>query len=247
MTESKSKRHIGYRVKAAREIASLNQNELARALGLKDHQTISAIENGKRALKPDELVKLTEVLDKDIDFFIDPFSVIGEAQFSWRVSDELSEQSLDGFEFKVGQWIGLLRWLRENQENREMDPLKYSLKLNTKSSFEDAIACAENLVKKLNLGLTPSEKLIDAVEKELDIPVLFVDTIETSEGYSISGATCHLQEMGAILINRNETEARRYFDLAHELFHALTWDAMQPDHRESNSTEHRTSAKRIEQ
>ena len=69
MIESISKKLIGYRVKAARESANLNQNELTKALGLKDRQTISDIENGKRALKPDELVKLTEVLDKDIEFF----------------------------------------------------------------------------------------------------------------------------------------------------------------------------------
>ena len=50
-----------------------------------------------------------------------------------------------------------------------------------------------------------------------------------------------------ILINRNESEARRFFDLAHELFHALTWDAMKADHRESNSVEARTKGKRIEQ
>lgn len=50
-------------------------------------------------------------------------------------------------------------------------------------------------------------------------------------GQSIPGATCHLEEMGVILINRNENEARRFFDLAHELFHALTWDADKPDHR----------------
>lgn len=89
--------------------------------------------------------------------------------------------------------------------------------------------------------------MIDKIERELDIPVLFVDTVDTADGQSISGATCHLEEMGVILINRNENEARRFFDLAHELFHALTWDAMKPDHRESNSVEERNKGKRIEQ
>lgn len=160
-----------------------------RSLRLNDRQSISDIENSKRALKPDELVRLTEILDRDIEFFIDPFSVVGEAQFSWRASNELSEKKLNDFEFKVGQWIGLLRWLRESKEDRHVNPLKYTLRLNVKSSFEDAIACAENLVKILNHGTIPAEQLI---EKILDIPVLFVDTIETPEGYSISGATCHL-------------------------------------------------------
>lgn len=247
MTTTISQKLIGYRVKAAREAMSWNQAQLTDALGLNDRQSISDIENGKRALKPDELVKLTEILDRDIEFFIDPFSVVGEAQFSWRAPNELSEKNLDGFEFKVGQWIGLLRWLRESEESRYINPLKYTLRLNAKSSFEDAIERAENLVKTLELGIIPAEQLIEKIEKDLDIPVLFVDTIETPEGHAISGATCHLQDMGAILINRNESEARRFYDLAHELFHALTWDAMKPDHRESNSLEERVGNKRIEQ
>ena len=35
-----------------------------------------------------------------------------------------------------------------------------------------------------------------------------------------------------MLINRDEVPGRRHFDLAHELFHILTWDAMPPDHVE---------------
>ena len=33
-----------------------------------------------------------------------------------------------------------------------------------------------------------------------------------------------------MLINRHEVAGRRHFDLAHELFHILTWDAMPPEH-----------------
>jgi Zn-dependent peptidase ImmA (M78 family) len=125
--------------------------------------------------------------------------------------------------------------------------LKRALRLSSQSSFEDAQERAESLAAELGLGVIPAETLIDKVERELDIPVLFVDTVDAAEGQSISGATCHLEEMGVILINRNESEARRFFDLAHELFHALTWDAMKPEHRESNSVEDRNKGKRIEQ
>ena len=49
------------------------------------------------------------------------------------------------------------------------------------------------------------------------------------------------------MVNRNESEARRYYNLAHELFHALTWDAMKPAHRESNSIDEHISGKRAKQ
>ncbi|MBE0509536.1 MAG: ImmA/IrrE family metallo-endopeptidase [Gammaproteobacteria bacterium] len=246
MSEHLSQRLIGYRVKAAREAFGWTQDQLAEAMGLKDRQSISDIENGKRALKPDELVLLTDTLEHELDFFLDPFQVAGEAQFSWRASPGLDENSLDGFELRAGQWIGLLRWLREKEQDRS-NPLKQSLRLTAQSSYEDAITRAESLVDALDLGVVPAERLAEKIEQELDIPVLYVDTIETPEGDSISGATCHLQDMGVILINRNEPEARRFFDMAHELFHALTWDAMKPDHRESNSFEDRAKGKRIEQ
>ena len=48
----------------------------------------------------------------------------------------------------------------------------------------------------------------------------------------ISGAACRLPELDTVLIARREVSGRRYFDLAHELFHILTWDAMPPQHCE---------------
>jgi Zn-dependent peptidase ImmA (M78 family)/transcriptional regulator with XRE-family HTH domain len=246
MLERISQKLIGYRVKAARVAAGWTQDRLTQGLGLNDRQSISDIENGKRALKPDELLGLSDLLDRDIEYFIDPFAVTGEAQFSWRAAPEVPKDSLDGFELKAGQWIGLLRWLREQQDSRT-SVLKRALRLSTQSSFEDAQERAESLAAELGLGVIPAETLIDKIERELDIPVLFVDTIQAEDGQSISGATCHLEEMGVILINRNETETRRCYDLAHELFHALTWDAMKPDHRESNSVEDRNKGKRVEQ
>ena len=246
MLEKISQKLIGYRVKAARDAKGWTQDQLTQGLGLNDRQSVSDIENGKRALKPEELLELSDLLDRDIEYFIDPFAVAGEAQFSWRAAPEVPEDSLDGFELKAGLWIGLLRWLRE-QQNSQTSVLKRALRLSAQSSFEDAQERAESLAAELDLGVIPAESLIDKIERELDIPVLFVDTVEAEDGKSISGATCHLEEMGVIVINRNETEARRFYDLAHELFHALTWDVMKPDHRESNSVEDRNKKKRIEQ
>lgn len=246
MLEKISQKLIGYRVKAAREAKGWTQQQLTQGMGLNDRQTVSDIENGKRSLKPDELLMLSDLLERDLEFFIDPFAVAGEAQFSWRTAPEVPEDSLDGFELKAGQWIGLLRWLRK-QQGSQSSVLKHALRLSSQSSFEDAQHSAESLVVELNLGVIPAEGLIKKIEKELDIPVLFVDMVDTAEGNSISAATCHLEEMGVILINRNENEARRFFDLAHELFHALTWDAMRPEHRESNSLSERHKGKRIEQ
>ena len=48
----------------------------------------------------------------------------------------------------------------------------------------------------------------------------------------VSGAACRLPDLDVVLINRDEVPGRRHFDLAHELFHILTWEAMPPVHVE---------------
>jgi Zn-dependent peptidase ImmA (M78 family) len=60
----------------------------------------------------------------------------------------------------------------------------------------------------------------------------------------ISGAACRLPELDVVLINRHEVVGRRNFDLAHELFHILTWDAMPPEHTEEARE---TGGNRVEQ
>jgi Zn-dependent peptidase ImmA (M78 family) len=77
------------------------------------------------------------------------------------------------------------------------------------------------------------------MERELGILVLMVDAFQ-----GISGAACRLPELDVVLINRHEVEGRRHFDLAHELFHILTWDAMPPEHSEDARE---TGGNRVEQ
>jgi Zn-dependent peptidase ImmA (M78 family)/transcriptional regulator with XRE-family HTH domain len=211
----------------------MTQEALSAAMGIADRQTISTIEKGERAVKPVELVRLSELLGRDIDHFLDPFVVDGEAQFSWRATDALPDDDLRSFEERAGMWVGLLRFLRR-WNAAESEPFGFNLRLSVHSSFEDALAMGEAVAEKLKLGAVPAASLVEKVEEALDIPVLFVDAVEGPRG-KVSGATCHLPDLGVILINRNEPEARRNYDLAHELFHALTWNQMPPNHREGQT------------
>jgi Zn-dependent peptidase ImmA (M78 family)/DNA-binding XRE family transcriptional regulator len=247
VSDTISQRSIGFRVRAAREAKGWTQDELAVLLHLENRQSVSDLENGKRSVRPDELVVLSDALERELDYFVEPFSVAGEAQFNWRVSPKVPESALNEFEDRSGSLVGLLRWLREQQASNT-SALKRNLRLSQHSTFETAQARAEQLGIELELGRTPAHTLLQKVEKQLDIPVLMVDP-DTLTGGSISGATCHLEEMSCILINRKESEARRAYDLAHELFHALTWEAMRPERRETNVTHKRepSGRKRIEQ
>ncbi len=233
---------IGRRIQLAREECGLSQADLASRLAIASHQSISELEKGNRRLQPQELVKLAEVLDKDTDYFVDPFSLVGEAQYSWR----RSRGTEDGTEFeaRADRLVGLLRWLRL-QDEEALEPLKSTLRLSECSTFDDAERTGERLADTLKLGPVPADRLLEKVQSELDVPVLYVDMNDRS----ISGATVHLGDFSCILINRAESLGRRNFDLAHEVFHALTWDAMRPELFEINTLgEHGTGKKaRIEQ
>lgn len=226
-------RSLGYRVRDARDQKDWSQEKLSEQLGFKDRQTISDIETGKRSLRPEEIVRISELLDVPVEDLLDPFSVVGEANYSWRASKEIGDEALREFENQMSRVVGLLRWMR-NKDSIKANPLKQSLKVDKTATFELAQERAEQLGKTLELGMIPAELLVERIENRLDIPILFIDVDHSNASDQISGATCHLHDLGVILVNRNESPGRRNFDIAHELFHALTWDSIPPDHRESN-------------
>ena len=209
----------------------MTQQALSLAMGFADRQTLSAIENGERRVQSAELVRFSDVLERPIDWFIDPFVIAGEAQFSWRVAKDVSDEALDAYEAKIGQWVGLLRHLRRALLGPSRALSQY-LPLPVNPTFEDAWQWGEKVVAELDLGQIPAERLVERVESGLGIPVLFVDALVGTGSNEISGAMCRLPDLGVIVINRRESPVRRHFDLAHELFHALTWDAKPPERRE---------------
>lgn len=216
---------IGSRIKALREERKLSQDDLARLFGFKDRQTVSAIETGERRVTADELVIAVEKLGASLDFFTDPFRLDGEARFSWRQTDVGAER-LAAYERSAGRWVAAYRVVAP-QVGRALPLLRRALGLTRQSSFEDAMAAGERFAAEFALGEVPATRLADAMERQLGILVLMVDAFE-----GISGAACRLPELDCVLINRREVAGRRHFDLAHELFHILTWDAMPPEHVE---------------
>jgi len=232
-------RMVGERIKAARESVGLNQKELSQRLGFNDRQTLSTIENGTRKVSSAELLSLMKILLKDLEYFTDPFRLVGEGAFSWRAQAE--PEVLSTFEEKAGGWIAMYRVLRSGL-GEPFNPLVPQLGLSERSSFEDTWDAAGRLRQNWNLGETPAATLTGIAERELDILVLFVDI---QGGVSISGAACHLPEFNTILINRREPDGRRAFDFAHELFHVLTWKNMPPEWVDTDSPS-RTKAKRVE-
>ena len=219
---------IGTRLKALREDRKLSQDEIARVFGFKDRQTVSAIETGERRLSAEELLTAVQKLGATFEYFTNPFLLVGEGKFSWRQSNVALER-LNAFERVAGRWVAANRALAP-EVGRPAPNLRQALKLTSKSTFEEATAAGERFAADFELGAVPADRLAQVMERRLGVLVLLVDAID-----GISGAACRLPDLDAVLINRHEVTGRRHFDLAHELFHILTWDTMPPDHVEEAS------------
>ena len=228
---------IGVRIKALREQRNLTQHGVAHLFGFRDRQTVSAIETGARGVTAEELLLAVEKLGAPLEYFTDPFLLVGEGRFSWRHTG-VHAKRLAAYELNSGRWIAAFRRLAP-AVGREAPLMRRALGLTRHSRFEDAMRAGERFAAELELGDVPAVRLTEAMERRLGILVLMVDADR-----DISGAACRLPEMDAVLIARREVAGRRHFDLAHELFHILTWDAMPPAHSEAARE---TGGNRVEQ
>ncbi len=224
---------VGKRLKARREDLGLTQEQVARRMGFQHRQTLGAIENGERNIQPAELAAAAQALDVPPDYFTDRFSAGGEASFSFR-TEPVPDDALRSFEDQAGRWLATYRELGRPSAVRR------SLALTRESSYEDAQQAAEETRRELGLGDYPAFELDEALEREWGILVLYVDPPP-----GVSGAASRLNEVQAILINRNDSRGRRHYDVAHELFHLLTWDTMPPPRIDSRTP--RRGEKRTEE
>lgn len=212
---------LGERVQTARKQMKLTQKELSDSLGFKDRQILASIEGGLRKVSAEELLKMIQILGKDMDYFTDPYLITAENAFSWRAQNVPAV--LDVFEPKARNLVAANR--RFSDLLREQPtPITPTLALTKRSSFEDAANAGDALAREWNMGETPAAELRDLVETRFRYIVLSVDCPP-----EISGAACRVPGCDAILINRKESAGRQSFDLGHEIFHLLTWDAMPPE------------------
>ena len=216
---------IGARMKALRRKRGLSQDEMARVFEFKDRQIVSAIETGVRRVTATELLLAVDKLNVPLDFFTDPFRLDGEGLFSWRQRD-VGKAELADYERTAGRWIGAYRALGP-QVGRRWPLMRRALGLGRQSGLDEAVEAGERFAAEFDLGEVPARRLATVMQERLGILVLMVDAYR-----GISGAACRLPELDAVLIARGEIAGRRSFDLAHELFHLLTWEAMPPEHVE---------------
>ncbi|MBT3200544.1 MAG: helix-turn-helix transcriptional regulator [Phycisphaerales bacterium] len=78
-------------IRYAREEAELSQKDVSSALGLASHSGVSEMETGQRRISAAELVRLSEILHKSMDWFFDPNASVCNFVAMARAQDQTEE------------------------------------------------------------------------------------------------------------------------------------------------------------
>jgi XRE family transcriptional regulator, fatty acid utilization regulator len=219
-------RAIAERLRTERESLGYKLKDVSQRMGFENHQVLGNIESGKRPLKATELVQLAGIYGRNPDFFLTEQSAA--PRVLWRDPARKEETVLAEHKFiEICQGYGRLLNLTEEGARTDVSlpllavPSKQAI---TQRKFYYVVELAEQARKSLGLGARPAHSLADVLEGRFGVLVLYRDLKAAGSAASLSGGGCR-----AIVINSANTPWRRNYDLAHELFHLITWDLFSED------------------
>jgi len=211
------------RIVEARESAGFSITEAAQKLGFKNYQTLSSIEKGSRNISANELIEMARLYARSLDYFFNQ-EVSTEPLPLWRKKEKSNvtkEQRLFlSFLEKYSNLENLLdlkrRWT-EIRSSYDRDDFK-------NDGFAVADKLGQDIHKKLDLGSRPACNLLNVLENNLRFKIIHLPLQEDASAASIVDDNLGV----GIVININEVPWRRNYDLAHELFHIVTWNIFSP-------------------
>jgi len=220
---SKLDKLIGARIKKAREEIGMSQAKIAEKLGLKSAQIVSNIENGERSLKASELNKWAKVLCVDTLYFLTPQEPTPKPKILCRGAEFLTvaEMGEIGAKFiKKCEQYHHLEIITGYEAEREFKQEGVSFN-NNRDDFAWAEKLGTLLRNEMALGPRPALSLSSILEQKYGFKIWYMKNTGRPSGCATKG------EFGfAVLIEANDAPWRRNYDLAHELFHVITWDAV---------------------
>lgn len=213
-----TRERLGAAVRTAREALGITQAALAAAAGFASLQIVSAIETGQREVKAWELVKLARALHTSIDVLLG-LNEPAEARVFWRRgSAGISALREAQLRERAERFALLEEWC----DLPPAEPLPEFAFDPRRASFADAERLALTLSRTLDLGSRPAASLLRVLEERFRLKV-FYDELGGDES-----AACVRGAFGAaVLMNAAQAPWRRNFSLAHELFHLVTWGAVE--------------------
>lgn len=205
---------ISDRLKYGRERAKLTGAQVHERTGIGE-SSLSEFENGKREPSIRQLQSLADAYQCSIAFFLSTGTIPREVVL-WRDRPPEAEAIEGKFLRLCEQYHNLEIWCSDRAPQRlpqaQGDPHSYG--------YPDAEALARRVRNELQLGDHPGPALLSVLEETCGIKVFFMPFQPTGPAASTVSETFG----AAVLLNSLNRRWRRHFDLAHELFHLLTWN-----------------------
>lgn len=208
---------LGPRLRFAREKSGLTiaQASIRSSVG---ESSISEFENAKREPRMSHLSALAETYQRPISFFLADGIPEAEATVLWRKAPTEPVGLAIETEFKrlCQQYRNLEVWCNEATASS----LPRFESRSEMFTYADAKELAHSVWKALSLGDQPGSGLLRVLEEIYGVKVFFRDFEPAGTAASVVS-----EDFGtAILLNSKNVPWRRTFDIAHELFHIITWD-----------------------
>jgi XRE family transcriptional regulator, fatty acid utilization regulator len=209
--------NIAERLKIARNFIGYTLERAAEESGI-GISSLSEFENEKREPKFSQLSKLAEVYRRTVDFFLSEEPILNKIML-WRekpVQDEEKNKTEAEFRLLCEQYKNL------EVVNGELKHIKFpepDIDKPEDFSFDDAESFALKVRTEFALGEIPSASLKTVLEEKYYVKIFHLP-------FTGSAISTFSPEFGyAVLLNTDSAtkQWRRNFDLAHELFHLLTW------------------------
>lgn len=226
------KKQIGERVKAARELLGKPLVEVATLLGWSNYQTLSSIEKGEREVKASELSQLAKILGRSIEYLLYGERMPAAIRFSWR--NKRDTEKVNYYEQLLKQRCA--KYIRLEELTGETKPYHPYPITRDEITWAWVDRIASDWVREL--GTRPALTLWRVMEENHGVKIFHADISDAG-----SAVSAIVDGNAAVLINSSDAPWRRNYDLAHELFHLLTWDVL-PDEDECDDQNSKSLAEK---
>lgn len=217
-----SSKKIGTLLRSAREARGLTQDEAAKSLGVA-RTTLSAIEAGKRQVRPDELLSLSEMYGRTLNELIGEREIISDFPSQFRMSHPTESavsskaelfEAVHRFQRLCEDYL-FLETINGVSLRRDYPPEYPITQYRPEQSGQDAATAERN---RLGLGDGPIPDLRQILEDEVGLRVFIIPLPS-----KVAGIFAYNEVLGGcIAINELYPPERRQWFLSHEYGHFLT-------------------------
>lgn len=204
---------FGNKIKSARLMKGLQQEELAHAIGV-SKQMVSKYEKGISMPSSSHLFQLADAIGVNVDFFFsEPKVDLGAVNFRKKSSFGIRKQESlrERIKAEIADYIEIEDLLQVNYSG------VLASSLVEVQHFGDVENAAVTIRHQWDIGLDPIHNLIQLLE-DYEIKVIEID--EATDAFD--GLACTVNDnIPVIVVNRNFPVERKRFTLAHELGHLL--------------------------